>query len=449
VVKNNADTLNGYGSWTRQRPVPGVKPSHPVLPRHAVSLDLQRSPALPSACMDRALFSFSLAVLVAAWLPCHEVWVRSAFAQPQVKSKDTSAPWVLLRNGQVLQGTIHREGDRYRVNLADDGVVVLPRQDIWRIERSLRDLYTFRRQETQRRGGRAHFELSQWCLDHGFFTEAEKHLAIAQRTTADLQAEQVQDLQRRIEVAVSDQRSRTVVPSVPIQPVAATIVEPAASSSRTEVTNPRMAPVALQRFTTRIQPLLVNRCGNATCHGRATQTAFQLARPQRRGPHTARITQRNAVATERLVNFAAPGDSDLLLWSARPHGALTAAPLSQDQIQSVRQWLEMATGSRFATARATQNRATTQRAGGGLINPLAGNADLPRSETDASDESTVGDHPHPALHSSHLPRGDQSGSDGQAGSDGSRDERPTTDPFDPDVFNRQVHPPGQTPGQAP
>ena len=318
-----------------------------------------------------------------------------------------------------MRGQIQRDGQRYKIELAEGGVALLPRGDIWRVERSLRELYDFRRQEAERHGGQAHFDLAKWCLQQEMYPEASVHLAIAQR--AELDAELLHDLRARIEVAVSAQQRRATSPSLPARQVSAAI---SGSASKDNGEPPahttQLSPQALREFSTRIQPLLINRCGNATCHGRASQTDFQLTQPQRRGLYTPRLTQRNAAACAGYVNFAAPSASDLLAWSDRAHGGMTGTALNENQLETLRQWLTTVTGKSPTVEVAQRSAANTPHAGG-LINPL-----------DA--ESTLAADPSRADISAAVPDSKE-----KPTSDGSND------PFDPEAFNRQHHPTGSEP----
>jgi hypothetical protein len=321
---------------------------------------------------------------------------------------------VLLHNGEVLQGRILGDGQRYRIELADGGAAVLPHRDIWRVERSLRDLYEFRLQDAERHGGAAHFDLARWCLKQQLYAEASVQVAIAQR--ADLDAEMLRDLRARIEVAVSNRQRQAARPTIPVRQISAP--DPLAdreSAVPQPVHASELSPPALEEFSKSIQPLLINRCGNATCHGRASQTDFRLAEPPRRALYTPRLTQRNAAASLQYVNFAASSASGLLEWSARPHAGMKSAALNQEQLESLRRWLATVTGKSPADE-AAKRSASTALAPRGLPCPPDPKATL---EVDSSHlEATDMDH-----------GADQAQAAGESG-----------DPFDPQAFNRRHHP---------
>ena len=103
---------------------------------------------------------------------------------------------------------------------------------------------------------------------------------------------------------------------------------------------------ALSEFTKRIQPLLLNGCANANCHGRSTTTEFRLDKPPRGFHSTQRLTQRNLKSVLQQLDFVSPGKSALLTNARSAHGD-QPAPLGMHKSKSFEtllSWVEMVAG---------------------------------------------------------------------------------------------------------
>ena len=76
----------------------------------------------------------------------------------------------------------------------------------------------------------------------------------------------------------------------------------------------------VEQFTNTVQPLLINRCGAGNCHGPSAESSFQLAYPNWSRTLPRRFTQRNLYAALQVRELATPGASPLLAMSTLPHG---------------------------------------------------------------------------------------------------------------------------------
>ncbi len=166
-----------------------------------------------------------------------------------------------------------------------------------------------------------------------------------------------------------------------------------------------LTPETTQEFVRKVQPLLMNRCGNANCHGSAGKSDFRLL-PVRLGASGHRIySERNLSAVLALVNPGQPGQSPLLIEPLRPHGGQTEAiltgPRSEEQVELLRIWVA-------AAARDLSQQQTTP---------------VPGAVVEASHET--------------LPMADPCDSLLQKVLSEEREDR-----FDPGIFNRMMHPAG-------
>ena len=183
---------------------------------------------------------------------------------------------------------------------------------------------------------------------------------------------------------------------------------------------------AVETFVSRVQPLLLNRCGANTCHGVRAASEFRLVRPGWGKTVTRRFTQRNLHAALRAVNFDAPHESPLLLAPSAPHGNVAGAIFSGREAPQLRvlvDWVRQVTRDRKRKVVAvTPSEPTGQLMQTSYEQPVH----LPQAGTD----EPVPTHPSPCGPS---PAATHSPATSSLVSPAPRDA------FDPEVFNRRYH----------
>jgi hypothetical protein len=106
---------------------------------------------------------------------------------------------------------------------------------------------------------------------------------------------------------------------------------------------------ALEDFTRRVQPILVNNCTTSGCHRVDGPQKFQLNRDLLHGMANRRSTTRNLAATLNLLNPESPLDSDLLAKANSAHAGLSAPPLPVHQRElhkRLEEWVFLASGKK-------------------------------------------------------------------------------------------------------
>jgi hypothetical protein len=187
---------------------------------------------------------------------------------------------------------------------------------------------------------------------------------------------------------------------------------------------------AIEGFASRVQPLLLNRCGAAICHGLRSASAFQLVGPGWGKTVTQKYTQRNLAAVWQQLDLAQPEASPLLTVPAKPHAGLPTPVFGehdQPQLELLKAWV---------------------RTAGQAAPPPISVATSPGHLLQTSLRQPV---PLPAA-------GEASGAAGaslQAAGPSAANDRGTSlpaldfrDPFDPERFNRQFLQPVASPGSA-
>jgi len=270
-----------------------------------------------------ALFSSWLLVIAAiCGDPC--VDLRAAEAEPLV----------LLTNGNILRGSAQVQGDVVILNREDGNKLRLRRDQVLHIANTLDELYRYRSQQRTSHNSASHIDDAKWCLRNGLVASAEAELS--KLVELDPSHPEVGRIRRQIESAKSPHaKAPLVLPTAPPEHVVA-------SRAATAPMPEGISPTSVAAFVSRVQPLLINRCGNTGCHRTGSDTKFQLSHLGVNVRVSARMTQRNLISALNHVNMDDPFSSQLLKYSKAPHGGdniPSAGHAAQSAETTLRDWL--------------------------------------------------------------------------------------------------------------
>jgi len=308
-------------------------------------------------CLPAMMHPYRLWFLVSAFLFVEPLLAFDAAGQP-------SHGVLVLRNGEVLAGTTTKVGDRYVIARNDGTELRIPTGEVEMHCRDLNEAYARKRHTVSRRDVSAVLQLADWCLRNGLHARAADELLAASEIAP--RDPRIQSLQRRLQVAMTPESSREV-PHRQVPPVANPSPPRQPPLERLHSTMPAEA---IENFTSRVQPLLLNRCATAACHGGRSSSEFQLASPGLGKTATLRYTQRNLAAIVQQINAVDPAASPLLTVPQRPHGGLSSGVFSdrdRAQMDILEKWVlktiqSMPSQSIFAESLSAQslNRDTRQ-----------------------------------------------------------------------------------------
>ena len=271
-------------------PPPSRSPSMPTVPpRHLVV----------AACLV-ALGVLTVGLIVDSATRADEGLLRA-------KPSEGPPRVVVLVGGGLLEGTVSESASGYVVE-RPKGRVVVPFRSVLLTAASRSDAYEKRRKTLSPPSPGNHYRLAQWCLRYGMNTEAKRELRTSLALAADYEpARELLVNIERLENPITPRVDR--VNAAPLPRTGDGYERPS------EVSIAGLAPETARTFTTRVQPLLVNGCGNARCHGGTSQNGLRLERP-----HGRSRTQRNLAAVLEYVDFDEPGASPLLTKPSGSHG---------------------------------------------------------------------------------------------------------------------------------
>ena len=247
---------------------------------------------------------------------------------------DNSSGILVLADGKVLDGRFLPRPDGYEVEV-QGGRMFIESARVRFIARDFEDAYQRMRASFSELTPQSHMELARWCLTN-------KRTDLARREVLDALHKDPNriDAQRLLQSLIqqSEQGPRSSIgsglsefPSLakPTGPV------PEARSLA------GLSRSVAQDFTRHIQPILMNKCSNAGCHGVRTTSSFQLT-SSHRGTSVS-IAERNLAAVMKQIDLSRPSSSPLLSALEGNH-ANTSAPLFRGrsgavQMKTLRDWV--------------------------------------------------------------------------------------------------------------
>ena len=327
---------------------------------------------------------------------------------------------VLLRNGQVLSGKITQAGDDYHVVLAS-GEIRLPASQVELVCRDLREGYERKRARLDPEKVPDHLDLALWCVRQQLFEEAAREIADAR--TIDQRHPRISLVERQLTLA--QQKPTRILPAV-------TASEGPSNEDLNRLMR-GMPPGTVETFSNTIQPLLLNTCGNAGCHGPQSESKLRLLRTQLGKSSSRRFTQRNLHAVMEMIDRADPPSSALLTAPVAPHGTAKSAIFTSRDVVQYRQLVQWV--MRVARGSVVEQPSSVAKPEDNLLQQLP-SAGKSNSQQPPANPLLVG-------------RAETRSAAAEAaqviekrapikGSAAAAD--PPGDPFDPGIFNRQFSP---------
>jgi len=342
---------------------------------------------------------------------------------------------LLLRSGRTLEGRYTRDGDRYYLALPS-GEIRIRANEVEAALPSLDACYRYRRERVDAGNVNSHLDLAQWCIEHRLLGPAAEQLGVA--LSLDARHPRVELLERRL-IAARTQAKPSEMPAVE--------TEETISADDLERFCKSLPDGTVEMFTSSIQPLLQNSCGNAACHGSRSPTAFRMLRAPANQAPSSRLTQRNLYAVLQMVNRENPTSSPLLTVPIRPHGPVDKPlfkPHDAVQYRELVRWVLTACGTP-----SKPQPATVQLKQPALMMPPlnASPIDKPTRVDSQVQQATAIEDAAPA--EAKLPERLERAVDPTAARPPASPTAPrASDPFHPELFNRRFFPEGK-PEQRP
>lgn len=263
------------------------------------------------------------------------LWLALLSHVPGVRAEDPSTQnaeqLVVMTDGRILYGVVQRHAVGFYVERSN-GNILVPKEQVRCIARDLADAYRLQREQMLDPTSAALIQLAEWCISYRLYDEAGQELKRALRRDPENETARrmLAKLEDRLRVAP---QQATPTPRVDPVGLVAADVESLGGLSKE----------LASEFTTRIQPLLINKCGNASCHGFSSRSEFRLAHVRNGSANHRLSSQQNLALVLKKVDFSEPAISPLLQRSQGAHGGATFAIFGgaggTEQLKTLETWV--------------------------------------------------------------------------------------------------------------
>jgi hypothetical protein len=334
---------------------------------------------------------------------------------------------LVLDNERLLQGDVERQGRQYRVRRSS-GETFVAADSVRCVCADVEAAYAFLRAEANLRDPDERLRLARWCHSYGLRAQA-----VAEATAAVALRPEDADCKMMLHLLRQEEADVPAAKPAPAAP------PPAAAP---EVPDVPVDAQVLGQFVTHVQPILMNTC--ARCHAGDRSGAFKLVRAYGTAGASQRATRLNLAATLRQLDRDTPEASPLLLKAVAIHGDVAQPPLKDRQTPAYRlleQWVR-------------QEVATAGPQTGGPVAARPAPAPRPKAKLPAepavafaSERQALPAHAHKPTTAAPV------ATSAWAADSKAAEAKPAAaaavpapaapvpvDPFDPLIFNREMHP---------
>lgn len=254
-----------------------------------------------------------------------------ADSEPEAATSLTFSEGVLvLEDGRVFQGRIETVVGGYRVTTSGS-IATIPLTKIRATAPTLHQAYLALRDQIQKPKADDHLVLAEWCLQQNLVGEARTE--VAQALKLDPLRQDARLLMQQIDKLLNPEPERPKLPTGPA-------MTPDGFLRPSQQTVTGMTRETHQHFVRTIQPLLLNRCGNAYCHGEAAKNDFRLQNIVQGRAGQALPSQANLDQVLKYVDRKQPEASRLLtILQDPPHEKVFPGTRGAEQAQILTDWI--------------------------------------------------------------------------------------------------------------
>jgi hypothetical protein len=314
---------------------------------------------------------------------------------------------IVLFDWRVVGGRVEEIADGYRLTRSDGGVETIPAAYVRVSADTLDDAYAKLRDSMRTPSPDDHLQLAKWCTQQKLYDSAREQLSSA--LTLDPNRREARSLLKQVEEKLNPKPKHLETEAAPKRTDDGFLIEQARTASG-------LSPAAMKMYVKSVQPLLMNKCGNASCHGERANRDFALL-PVPGGALTgSSATFDNLDATLARLDVASPEQSPLLtILTTENHRRVFRGRTGALAEKQLREWLKLA-ASELAPPPAEDAAPPVMQAAG-FRDPFV---QSPSTLQKAKSPPVLTSPEKEDVLTTVL-----------------KDERP--DPFDPEAFNREVH----------
>ncbi len=238
-------------------------------------------------------FAVSISVIAQNAATAQSSFIGPAGSSVNSPSSLTPGERVLvLRTGRVMKGRIKMISTGWLVS-TDRGNAVIPFEQVHFDADDLNSAYLRLRIQNGRPTVATHLRLAEWCLSQDILAEAARELRDA--LEKDPANETARLMLNRVDNEI---HRRTPQPEPSEQPNDVVILRDREIEAPVDEVRSLsgLSPDTAREFVASIQPLLLNKCGNARCHGSAAKNEFKLTKLRSGSGNSRVVSERNLAA---------------------------------------------------------------------------------------------------------------------------------------------------------
>ncbi len=120
--------------------------------------------------------------------------------------------WLVLNNGQTIEGKVAFENGRYSVETPSGSRIIVAAEKANFVADSIADIYWDKWSRVDPTDGTSHIRLFRWCLKHGLMDEAQKQIElVAKIDELDGQAEHLSRMAQELELVVARNEKEALI----------------------------------------------------------------------------------------------------------------------------------------------------------------------------------------------------------------------------------------------
>lgn len=247
---------------------------------------------------------------------------------------------LVLRTGRVMKGRIKTISTGWLVS-TDRGNAVIPFEQVHFDADDLNAAYLRLRIQNGRPTVASHLRLAEWCLSQNILAEAARELRDA--LEKDPANETARLMLNRVDNEIRRRTPREPEPELPTDVVMLTKQQSGVADDQVRSLS-GLSPETAREFVASIQPLLLNKCGNARCHGLAAENDFQLTRLRSGVSNSRVVSERNLAAILDDLQPSPGGRTRLVEISRGTHAGKTIfnGRYGAIQMETLQRWVKTA-----------------------------------------------------------------------------------------------------------
>lgn len=267
----------------------------------------------------------------------------------------TAERLLVLNNGRIVKGVVKKSAGGYLLE-KPNGSLLVPFEQVKFEATDLSHAYRKLRASLPERSATNHIALARWCLLQQLHEEARMELRDA--LVLEPSRNDARSMLRRLEEILNpdDPLHLSLPASTPLTSDGFALPEVHSLSG--------LSHASARAFVSQVQPTLMNKCGNASCHGPEVDNDFRLT-PVRIGQTSRVVTERNLAVILNYIDVDAPRNSRLLTEPVGNHGSTGRAIFhglgAAEQRNSLRDWVFAVAAELAAQERQKQEAPTIAR----------------------------------------------------------------------------------------